>query len=123
MSQFQHLITMLIALGMFETAVHYYEYAEFNKTGTRPQEVTVWQCGIVLQPTLDGFTPRMLLLGGVYFLAREADELFGQLGSIDDFAGRRVENVAFPSALMDSLLIVWVFVSLSGTLDRLRVRY
>ncbi|CAA7031258.1 unnamed protein product [Microthlaspi erraticum] len=42
MSQFQHLITMLIALGMFETAVHYYEYAKFNKTGTRPQEVTVW---------------------------------------------------------------------------------
>lgn len=71
---------------MFETAVHYYEYAEFNKTGTRPKEVTVWSVTFssvrktlqrlllpllvsmgygVLKPTLDGFTPRMLLLRGL----------------------------------------------------------
>ncbi|KAM0949205.1 hypothetical protein DsansV1_C06g0067801 [Dioscorea sansibarensis] len=38
----QNCITLVIALGMFEMALWYFEYAEFNETGIRPRGITFW---------------------------------------------------------------------------------
>ncbi|KAA8540230.1 hypothetical protein F0562_024207 [Nyssa sinensis] len=38
----QNCITLVITLGMFEMALWYFDYAEFNETGVRPTGITVW---------------------------------------------------------------------------------
>ncbi|KHN25082.1 Transmembrane protein 87B [Glycine soja] len=40
--QLHYHITAVIALGMCEMAVWYFEYANFNSTGTRPMGITLW---------------------------------------------------------------------------------
>ncbi|KAB1224648.1 Transmembrane protein 87B [Morella rubra] len=40
--QLHYHITAVIALGMCEMAVWYFEYANFNSTGSRPMGITLW---------------------------------------------------------------------------------
>ncbi|RDX74322.1 Transmembrane protein 87B, partial [Mucuna pruriens] len=103
-------ITAVIALGMCEMAVWYFEYANFNSTGTRPMGITLWAVTFtsvkktlsrllllvvsmgygVVRPTLGGhgIAYRVLLLGLFYFIASEALELVEHLGNINDFSGK-----------------------------------
>lgn len=81
--QLQNCITAVIALGMCEMALWYFDYGNFNATGKRPIGITVWAVtfsavkktvsrllilvvsmgyGVVL-PTLGGLTSKVLLLG------------------------------------------------------------
>ncbi|CAN1277227.1 Transmembrane protein 87B [Linum perenne] len=77
--QLHYHITAVIALGMCEMAVWYYEYANFNSTGRRPIGVTLWAVTFttvkktlsrllllvvsmgfgVVRPTLGGITSRL----------------------------------------------------------------
>ncbi|GLU17844.1 hypothetical protein SLE2022_341950 [Rubroshorea leprosula] len=135
-------ITVVIALGMCEMAVWYFEYANFNSTGRRPMGITSWAVTFssvkktvsrllllvvsmgygVVRPTLGGLTSRVLLLGLVYFIATEALELVENLGNINDFSGKTKLFLVLPVACLDAWFILWIFSSLSKTLEKLQMR-
>ncbi|CAN0846923.1 Transmembrane protein 87B [Linum grandiflorum] len=140
--QLHYHITAVIALGMCEMAVWYYEYANFNSTGRRPMGVTLWAVTFttvkktlsrllllvvsmgfgVVRPTLGGITSKVLLLGLFYFIACEALELVEHLGNINDFSKKTELLLVLPVAFLDSCFILWIFSSLSKTLEKLQMR-
>lgn len=139
--QLHYHITAVIALGMCEMAVWYFEYANFNSTGTRPMGITLWAVTFssvkktvsrllllvvsmgygVVKPTLGGITSKVLLLGVIYFVASQALELVEHLGNINDFSGKTKLFLVLPVAFLDSWFILWIFSSLSKTLEKLQV--
>ncbi|KAF5177301.1 Transmembrane protein 87a [Thalictrum thalictroides] len=141
-SQLHYHITAVIALGMCEMALWYFEYANFNSTGNRPMGITIWAVTSsaikktvsrllllvvsmgygVVKPTLGGITSKVLLLGVIYFAASEALELVEHLGNINDFSGKAKLFLVLPVALLDACFILWIFSSLSKTLEKLQMR-
>ncbi|XWS13043.1 hypothetical protein CRYUN_Cryun36dG0003400 [Craigia yunnanensis] len=135
-------ITLVIALGMCEMAVWYFEYSNFNSTGSRPMSITLWAVTFgsvkktlsrllllvvsmgfgVVRPTLGGLTSKVLLLGLIYFIATEALELVEHLGNINDFSGKTKLFLVLPVAFLDACFILWIFSSLSKTLEKLQMR-
>ncbi|KAL2541855.1 Lung seven transmembrane receptor family protein [Abeliophyllum distichum] len=140
--QLHYQITSVIGLGMCEMALWYFEYTNFNATGSRPMGITLWAVTFsaikktvsrllllvvsmgygVMRPTLGGITSKLILLGVVYFVASEALELVEHLGNINDFAGKNRVFLVLPVALLDACFILWIFSSLSKTLEKLQVR-
>ncbi|EYU35438.1 hypothetical protein MIMGU_mgv1a004871mg [Erythranthe guttata] len=138
----QHCITSVIALGLLEMTFWYLDYAYFNSTGTRPIGITTWVVTIgavrrtlsrililsvsmgygVLRPTLGGLTTKVLLVGGTYFLASEMLNIAEYVGSINDVAGRARVFFVLPVAFLDAFLILWIFTSLSKTLEQLQAK-
>ncbi|CAN1827969.1 Transmembrane protein 87A [Linum perenne] len=137
----QNCITVVITLGMFEMAFWYFDYAEFNETGIRPTGTTVWAVTFgtvkrtvarliilivsmgygVVRPTLGGLTSKVLMLGGTFFLTSEVLELVENVGAVSDFSGKAILFLVLPVALVDAFFILWVFKSLSATLNKLQV--
>ncbi|KAJ4870600.1 Lung seven transmembrane receptor family protein [Raphanus sativus] len=135
-------ITLVIALGMCEMAVRYFEYANFDSTGMRPMDVTLWAVTFssikktlsrllllvvsmgfgVVKPTLGGITSKVVLLGVVYFVATEGLELVEHLGNINDFSGKTVMYLVIPVAILDACFILWIFSSLARTLEKLQIK-
>ncbi|GLT58804.1 hypothetical protein SLA2020_316680 [Shorea laevis] len=135
-------ITAVIGLGMCEMALWYFEYANFNSTGSRPMGITVWAVTFsaikktfsrllllvvsmgygVVRPTLGSTTAKTLLLGVTYFVASEALELVEHLGNINDFSGKTRLFLVLPVAVLDACFILWIFSSLSKTLEKLQIR-
>ncbi|XP_047341908.1 transmembrane protein 87B [Impatiens glandulifera] len=135
-------ITAVIGLGMCEMALWYFEYANFNSIGSRPMMITIWAVTFsaikktvsrflllvvsmgygVVRPTLGGITSKVLLLGATYFAASEALELFEHLGNVNDFSGKARLFLVLPVALLDACFILWIFSSLSKTLEKLQIR-
>ncbi|KAM0841374.1 hypothetical protein ACQ4PT_059011 [Festuca glaucescens] len=140
--QLHYHITAVIALGMCEMAFWYFEYANFNSTGTRPMGITLWAVTFtavkktvsrllllvvsmgygVVRPTLGGITYKVTALGIVYFIASEALELVENLGNINDFSGKTRLFLVLPVAILDATFIIWIFSSLSRTLEKLQLR-
>ncbi|KAF8393646.1 hypothetical protein HHK36_021892 [Tetracentron sinense] len=140
--QLQNSITLVITLGMFEMTLWYFEYAEFNKTGVRPTGITVWAVTFgtvkrtvarliilmvsmgygVVRPTLGGLTSKVLMLGGTFFLASEVLELVENVGAINDLSGKARLFLVLPVAILDAFFILWIFTSLSATLNKLQAR-
>ncbi|KAJ8753829.1 hypothetical protein K2173_000083 [Erythroxylum novogranatense] len=140
--QLHYHITAVIALGMCEMAVWYFEHSNFNSTGMRPMGVTLWAVTFttvkktvsrllllvvsmgygVVKLTLGGITSRLLILGLVYFIASEALELVEHLGNINDFSKKTKLFLVLPVAFLDSCFILWIFSSLSKTLEKLQMR-
>ncbi len=140
-TQLHYHITAVIAFGMCEMAVWYFEYVNFNSTGRRPMGITLWAVTFssvkktlsrllllvvsmgfgVVKPTLGGLTSKVLLLGAIYFVATEALELVEHLGNINDFSGKTKLFLVLPVAFLDSCFILWIFSSLSRTLEKLQV--
>ncbi|XP_052194658.1 uncharacterized protein LOC127802712 [Diospyros lotus] len=140
--QLQHCITVVIALGLFEMILWYFEYAHFNNTGTRPVGITTWVVTVgairktlsrililcvsmgygVVRPTLGGLTLKVLLLGITYFLASELLNITEYVGTINDVAGRARVFLVLPDAFLDAFLILWIFTSLSRTLEQLQAK-
>ncbi|CAA7406179.1 unnamed protein product [Spirodela intermedia] len=140
--QLHYHITVVIGLGMCEMAFWYFEYANFNATGVRPMTITLWAVTFtavkktvsrllllvvsmgygVLRPTLGGLTTKVVSLGVIYFVASEALELVENLGNINDFSGKARLFLVLPVAILDACFIVWIFSSLSKTLEKLQIR-
>ncbi|KAK8921143.1 hypothetical protein KSP39_PZI020745 [Platanthera zijinensis] len=138
----QNCITAVITLGMFEMALWYIEYAEFNKTGVRPMGITFWAVTFgtikrtiarliillvsmgygVVRPTLGGLSSKVQMLGATFFLASEVLELVENLGAINDLSGNARLFLVLPVAMLDAFFILWIFTSLSKTLDKLQSR-
>ncbi|CAL5404758.1 unnamed protein product [Camellia sinensis] len=139
--QLHYHITTVIGLGMCEMAFWYFEYANFNATGSRPMGITTWAVTFsavkktvsrllllvvsmgygVVRPTLGAITSKVLLLGVTYLVASEALELVEHLGNINDFSGKARLFLVLPVALLDAFFILWIFSSLSKTLEKLQV--
>ncbi|XP_073295865.1 uncharacterized protein [Primulina huaijiensis] len=138
----QNCITLVITLGMFEMAFWYFDYIEFNETGVRPTGITVWAVTFgtvkrtisrliilivsmgygVVRPTLGGLTSKVLLLGGTFFVASEVLELIENVGAVSDHSGKAILFFILPVAILDAFFILWVFTSLSSTLNKLQAR-
>lgn len=139
--QLQNCITLVIALGMFEMTLWYFEYAEFNSTGVRPIGITIWAVTFgaikrtisriiilmvamgygVVRPTLGGLTSKVIMLGATFFLASEVLELVENVGTIDDISGKARLFLVLPVAILDTFFILWIFNALSQTLNKLQV--
>ncbi|OMO92067.1 Transmembrane receptor, eukaryota [Corchorus olitorius] len=140
--QLQHCITAVIGLGLFEMILWYLEYANFNNTGMRPVVITTWVVTVgairktlsrllilsvamgygVVRPTLGGLTSKVVLLGATYFLASELLDITEYVGTINDISGRARLFLVLPDAFLDAFLILWIFTSLSKTLEQLQAK-
>ncbi|VFQ98613.1 unnamed protein product [Cuscuta campestris] len=138
----QNCITLVITLGMFETALWYFDYVEFNETGVRPTGITVWAVTFgtvkrtvsrliilmvsmgygVVRPTLGGITSKVLMLGGTFFIASEVLEIVENVGTISDLSGKARLFFVLPVAILDAFFILWIFSALSATLNKLQAR-
>ncbi|KAF6176848.1 hypothetical protein GIB67_026535 [Kingdonia uniflora] len=138
----QNCITLVITLGMFEMALWYFEYAEFNKTGVRPTGITIWAVTFgtvkrtiarliilmvsmgygVVRPTLGGLTSKVLMLGGTFFVASQVLELAENVGTVNDLSGKARLFLVLPVGILDAFFILWIFTSLSTTLSKLQAR-
>ncbi|XP_039172840.1 transmembrane protein 87B-like [Eucalyptus grandis] len=138
--QLHYHITAVIALGMCESALWYFEYSNLNSTGRRPMGITMWAVTFtavkttfsrllllvvsmgygVVRPTLGGITSRVLF-GGAYRVASESYELVEHLGNINDFSGKTALFLVLLVRLLDACFILWIFSSLSKTLEQLQV--
>ncbi|CAA6658688.1 unnamed protein product [Spirodela intermedia] len=138
----QNCISLVIILGALETAIWYFEYAELNRTGLRPTGVTI--CAVtagvvrrtvsrililvvsmgfgVVKPTLGGLTSKVIMLGATFFLASEVLELVENVGTISDLSGKARLFLVLPVAILDAFFILWIFTSLSTTLEKLQAR-
>ncbi|KAM0959567.1 hypothetical protein TB2_024322 [Malus domestica] len=137
----QNCITLVITLGMFEMALWYFEYAEFNETGVRPTGTTAWAVTFgtvkrtvarvillmvsmgygVVRPSLGGLTSKVILLGLTFFLASEVLEMVENVGAVSDLSGKARLFLVLPVAILDAFFILWIFTSLSATLNKLQV--
>ncbi|KAL7227845.1 hypothetical protein ACSBR1_022677 [Camellia fascicularis] len=127
--QLQHCITVVIALGLFEITLWYFEYAHFNNRGTRPIGITTW---VVTVGTIGRTLSRLLILcfnglwcGASYSWWSYCEELLNiteYVGTINDVAGRAKVFLVLPDALLDAFLILWIFTSLSRTLEQLQAK-
>ncbi|GMH22030.1 hypothetical protein Nepgr_023873 [Nepenthes gracilis] len=138
----QNCITLVITLGMFEMAFWYFDYAEFNETGVRPMGITDWAITSgavkrtvsrliilmvsmgygVVRPTLGGITSKVVMLGATFFLASEVLELVENVGAVSDLSGKARLLLVLPMAVLDAFFILWIFNSLSATLNKLQAR-
>ncbi|EYU45894.1 hypothetical protein ABFS82_04G092400 [Erythranthe guttata] len=138
----QNCVTLVITLGMFEMAFWYFDYAEFNETGVRPTGITVWAVTFgtvkrtvsrlvilivsmgygVVRPTLGGLTSKVVLLGGTFFVASEVLEVIENVGAVSDLSGKARLFFVLPVAILDAFFILWIFTSLSSTLNKLQAR-
>lgn len=137
----QNCITLVITLGMFEMALWYFDYAEFNETGIRPTGTTIWAVTFgtvkrtvarmvilivsmgygVIRPTLGGLTSKVVMLGATFFLASQVLELVENVGAVSDFSGKAILFLVLPVAILDAFFVLWIFTSLSATLNKLQV--
>ncbi|KDP40676.1 hypothetical protein JCGZ_24675 [Jatropha curcas] len=135
-------ITVVITLGMFEMSLWYFDYAAFNETGVRPTGITIWAVTFgtvkrtvarliilmvsmgygVVRPTLGGLTSKVIMLGATFFLASEVLELVENVGAVSDLSGKARLFLVLPVAILDAFFIVWIFKSLSATLNKLQAR-
>ncbi|PPR97794.1 hypothetical protein GOBAR_AA22888 [Gossypium barbadense] len=140
--QLQHCIAAVIGLGLFEMILWYLDYSNFNKTGMRPVVTTAWVVTVgaikktlsrllilsvsmgygVVRPTLGGLTSKVLLIGATYFVASELLDITEHVGTINDVSGRARLFLGLPDAFLDAFLILWIFTSLSKTLEQLQAK-
>ncbi|PRQ20091.1 putative Lung seven transmembrane receptor [Rosa chinensis] len=140
--QLQHCITAVIALGLFEMILWYSDHVNFNNTGMRPVFLTTLVVTVgavrktvsrlliltvsmgygVVRPTLGGLTSKVLLLGITFFLATELLNITEFVGTINDVSGRARLFLVLPDAFLDAFLILWIFTSLSKTLEQLQTK-
>lgn len=140
--QLQNCISAVIALGMSEMALWYFEFLNFNATGIRPMGITMWAVTLgavrktvsrllilvvsmgfgVVRPTLGGLTSKVLFLGGTYFLASVCLDVVENVNTINDPPGKERLFLVLPVAMLDAFFILWIFTSLSRTLEKLQAR-
>jgi hypothetical protein len=138
----QNWITLVIALGLLEMTLWYCEYLNFNHAGVRPVGITTWVVTVgavrktvsrllilsiamgygVVRPTLGGLTSKVLLLGVTYFFATESLDFAENVGTINDISGKARLFLVLPAAFLNSFLVLWIFTSLSRTLEILQAK-
>lgn len=140
--QLQNCITLVVFLGMCEMATWYFDYVNFNMTGSRPYGITVWAVVLgalrktvsrllilvvamgfgVVRPTLGGLSGKVVGLGCGYMVASLALDVISNVGAIDDLTSSERIILVLPVAILDAIFILWIFTSLSKTLALLQTK-
>ncbi|CAF1919647.1 unnamed protein product [Brassica oleracea] len=81
-----------------------------------------WDSFGVVKSTLGGLTSKVLLDGVTYFVASEMLDIAENVGIIDDVSGRAKLFLVLPDAFLDAFLILWIFTSLSKTVEQLQTK-
>lgn len=138
--QLQHCVTAVVALGMLEMSAWYFDFVNFNASGFRPVDITVWAVTLgavrktvsrvlilvvamgfgVVRPTLGGLSGRVLSLGAAYFLASECLDVLQNVGAVDDLSSGEKVVLVLPVAVLDAVFILWIFTALARTLAQLQ---
>ncbi|RVW30543.1 Transmembrane protein 87B [Vitis vinifera] len=110
--QLQHCITVVISLGLFEMILWYFEFENFNRTGTRPVGITTW---VVTVGAVRRTVSRLLILSVSmgYGVVRPTLGVLPQRARL---------FLVLPDAFLDAFLILWIFTSLSKTLEQLQAK-
>ena len=66
--------------------------------------------------------PQIIALGVTYFVAVSALDIISNVGTIDDLTSAARIILVLPVAALDAIFILWVFTSLSRTLNQLQAR-
>ncbi|CAF2142821.1 unnamed protein product, partial [Brassica rapa] len=110
----QHCITVVMVLGLREMVFWYLDYANFNSTGMRLGDIFSYY---VFRWDLGLLSPLLVLLVGVsYFIAS------GMLDIAENVSGRAKLFLVLTDAFLDAFLILWIFTSLSKTLEQLQMK-
>ncbi len=72
-----------------------------------------WSCVLCVQ---------IIALGVTYFIAVVSLDMISNVGTIDDLTSEARIILTLPVALLDGLFILWVFTSLSRTLNQVQAR-
>eukprot|EP00475_Leptophrys_vorax_P027983 TRINITY_DN4013_c0_g2_i1.p2 TRINITY_DN4013_c0_g2~~TRINITY_DN4013_c0_g2_i1.p2 ORF type:complete len:337 (+),score=12.61 TRINITY_DN4013_c0_g2_i1:138-1013(+) len=140
--QLQNCITAVVALGMVEMSAWYFDFVNFNATGSRPIGITVWAVSVgavrktvsrililvvamgfgVVRPTLGGLSGKVMALGGAYLLAAECLDVMQNVGAVDDLSSGEKVALVLPVAVLDAVFILWIFTALSKTLSQLQAK-
>ncbi|KAK3444794.1 hypothetical protein EUGRSUZ_A00770 [Eucalyptus grandis] len=121
--QLHYHITAVIALGIRPMGITTWAvtFTAVKKTLSRLLLLVVSMGYGVVRPTLGGITSRVLLFGGAYLVASESYELVEHLGNINDFSGKTALFLVLPVTLLDACFILWIFSSLSKTLEQIQL--
>ena len=65
---------------------------------------------------------QIIALGAVYFVAVSSLDIISNVGTIDDLTSTARIVLILPVAVLDAVFILWVFTSLSRTLNQLQAR-
>lgn len=65
---------------------------------------------------------QIIALGVSYFLAVVALDMISNVGTIDDLTSEAKIILTLPVAALDGVFILWVFTSLSRTLNQVQAR-
>ena len=65
---------------------------------------------------------QIIALGATYFIAVSALDMISNVGTIDDLTSAARIILLLPVAVLDAIFILWVFTSLSRTLNQLQAR-
>ncbi|KAK4383376.1 hypothetical protein Sango_2782000 [Sesamum angolense] len=110
----QNCITLVITLGMFEMTLWYFDYAEFNETGVRPHR--------------DHCLGSHFWNSETYCIKIDHPHCFDGLWCCQTYLRRSyIKGKArlffvLPVAILDAFFILWIFTSLSSTLNKLQAR-
>jgi len=137
----QNCITAVIALSMIEVSLRYFDFATFNKFGTRSIGmmlsaaifqtvkktvsrllVLVVSLGYgILRPTLGPSGQRVILLGGTYFIFASVQHV---VESVSHTVTITVSQylLMLPVAALDLVFYFWIFRALGNTIEQLQTR-
>ncbi|CAA7060803.1 unnamed protein product [Microthlaspi erraticum] len=131
-------VSLVIAFSMYELAFMYSGFAYLDSVGTSPVKATLWAVSFssarkalsrllllaltsgygLVKPEISGFTPRMLLLGGMCYVISLS------LGSAQHFGSLTEDGMTLLMlswAIMETCFLQWIFRSLWNTLKKLKV--
>ncbi|MCO5589144.1 hypothetical protein L7F22_043110 [Adiantum nelumboides] len=97
-------------------------FGTFKKTLSRILILVVSMGYGAVRPTLGGPTSKVIVLGVTYFLAVEVLDVFEHVGTINDLSGKTRIFLVLSVAILDAFFILWIFTSLSKTLEKLQAR-
>ncbi|QDZ20708.1 transmembrane receptor protein [Chloropicon primus] len=135
-------ISVVLLLSMLETSLWYFDYVNFNNTGSRPAAITMWAVLFgalrkviskvvlllvcmgygVVKPTLGQDKRKILLLTAAYLGATILLDTLSNVGTIDDISDFGRITILLPVAALDGVIIVWVFSSLTKIINKLQNR-
>jgi len=139
----QHYVTAVIVLGLLESATWYFDYRNFNMTGTRPIGPVI--VGVVLssikrtlsrllvlvvcmgygvmKPSLGNDQKnKVILLGIVYFIFSSIYDVMSSYSQMTFIMQHIRAFFLFPVAALDSLFFLWILQEISSNIQQLTVR-
>ncbi|RID76011.1 hypothetical protein BRARA_B03011 [Brassica rapa] len=113
-----------MVLGLREMVFWYLDYANFNSTGMRlgdmPLALTTWV--VVVGAFRKTVSQILILCVSMGFGVVKSTLASGMLDIAENVSGRAKLFLVLTDAFLDAFLILWIFTSLSKTLEQLQMK-